>query len=167
MNHNKAIEILNKFEYSSDGFPKRYPEEAEFVSALAFLEQNKPTVDGVARFTETFGQLFEEGAPATRILWNKDENRWEMKVDGFYKHGEVTVYFVEDSKNAWRETFNVVGRYGDLDEVGNFDDLADLNYYQWSEWRDRGFNEPNSAWLPFLIEMGRVKEVTKTFIEPA
>ena len=90
-----------------------------------------------------------------------------MKVDGFYKHGEVTVYFVEDSKNHWRETFNVVGRYGDLDEVSNFDDLADLNYYQWSEWRDRGFNEPNSAWLHFLIEMGRVKEVTKTFIEPA
>ena len=61
MNHSNAIEVLKKFEYSSDGFPKRYPEEAEFVSAVTYLEQNKPAVDGVARFTETFGQLFEEG----------------------------------------------------------------------------------------------------------
>lgn len=34
----QALKTLNKIEYSSDGFVKRYPEETEYKEAIALLE---------------------------------------------------------------------------------------------------------------------------------
>lgn len=37
----KALEVLNKIEYSSDGFVKRYPEDDEYQEALNYLHSLK------------------------------------------------------------------------------------------------------------------------------
>lgn len=34
----QALNTLNKIEYSSDGFVKRYPDEPEYKEAIALLE---------------------------------------------------------------------------------------------------------------------------------
>lgn len=35
-----ALDIINKIEYSSDGFVKRYPSEREYAEAFAILDDH-------------------------------------------------------------------------------------------------------------------------------
>lgn len=160
MNYAQALEVLNRFEYSSDGFPKRYPEEADFVSALAVFQDLAPLVKDASLVADAemtamvmaFRPLFDAGNPIKATFERNSDNEWCLKVGGFYKHGDITITSRGDGDYA------VEGRYGDLDQISDFGDLVSLNYRQWQNYKHKGF-DIDSAWLPYLIEYDFVEKV--------
>lgn len=121
-----------------------------------------------------FSKLFNtrEGEPdmEARLYWNCNEQRWEIKVPGFYKHGEVTVYFFPGKDVAIRgftyHEYQVMGRYGPIDEIRDFDGLISTNFVEWQNYQDRapGWNVPDSRWLPHLLRTGRIKKHETTVV---
>lgn len=39
----QALKVLNSFEYSSDGFPKRYPDEQDYEEAMKIIASALPS----------------------------------------------------------------------------------------------------------------------------
>jgi hypothetical protein len=119
-------------------------------------------------FAPLFNRFGDDPVIETQVYFNRKEQRWEMKVGGFYKHGSVTIYFDPGQDVAIRgftyHEYRVVGRYGDLDTIKNFDDLVGVNFVEWQSYRDRapGWNKPDSAWIPHLEKSGRVKKRVET-----
>lgn len=96
------------------------------------------------------------------VSYNNFSERFEFKLDGFYKSGSVVLYEDEDGD------LRAVSRYQQIDVITTFYDLIALNYHWWQLCKDRydGWANPDSNWLPFLIDEGFVKEkinVTKTY----
>lgn len=119
-----------------------------------------------------FAPLFEAKTSIdTRLFFNDEEQRYELRVGGFYKHGDVTVYPVPSENFVVRglagDDYEVMGRYGKIDTVVGFDDLVNTNYHEWLSFRDRGF-ELDRNWLPFILAKGLVakKVETKVTYEP-
>lgn len=92
-----------------------------------------------------------------RIRFNAEKARWEFLVDGFYKHGSMTVYVDDLTREVIAE-----GRYESKDVLYDEDTIISLNYTTWLDYEDRGWAEPDAAWLPLLIANGYVKTVTET-----
>lgn len=93
------------------------------------------------------------------LVCNEETNEVSYRVSGFYKHGSVLL--TENSDGS----FLVVGRYGVLrDKLCDFAELVRLNASEWRTYSSRGYN-PDSSWLPFLIEMNHIQEIIKTSVE--
>lgn len=159
----KALATLRKFEYSSDGFPKRYPEESDFVSAMAVLDPPPVSLlipDQRARellgLIAAFAPLFNYTSKVATRLVEADDGAWELRVGDFYKHGEVTIRV--DASSGSRPMFRVIGRYGDLDEIETFEDLVRLNIAEWQRYECKGFNI-SPAWLPYMEQFGLIEKV--------
>lgn len=128
-----------------------------------------------------FPRLFDsETNIETRVVWNRQEQRWELKIGGFYKHTTVTLFHQPGQDVAVRgftyHEYEVVGRYGSLGIVRDFNGLVALNAQEWRTYdeRNRGYDATSGwpidqGWLPFLLELGHVKQrvETKTTYLPA
>jgi hypothetical protein len=92
------------------------------------------------------------------VKYNKDEDRFEYELDGFYKSGSVTFY---EDKNGQLES---ISRYDKVNSIDSFDDIVNLNYQWWLYSKDRfnGWTSPDSNWLPYLLEAGLIKEEVTT-----
>ena len=120
-----------------------------------------------------FPELFNNDSKIeTQVIFNREQQRWELKVGGFYKHGSVTVFRQPSQDFAVRgfayHDYQVVGRYGDLDTVQDFNGLVTINYYEWHKYSNAGVDyAPDNAWLSFLEKSERVTRKVETRIVPA
>jgi len=73
-------------------------------------------------------------------------------VDGFYKSGTVEI------KCRNEADWYAVARYQEKTDIEDIQDLVALNYYWWQSGKERyeGWNQPNSRWLPLLVQYGYV-----------
>lgn len=91
-----------------------------------------------------------------RLRYNAVEARYECEVGGFYKHDVMTVYYRAEAVEVIAE-----GRYGGLEVLSDPDAIISLNYAMWMAYEDRGWAQPDSAWVPLLIAAGYIKPVTE------
>lgn len=110
---------------------------------------------------ELIKKILEKGF-TLEMGFNVEKNRIEYALDGFYKSGNITLYENDHG------TLTAIARYNEITIIDNFYNLVSLNYMWWINSRDRfeGWKEPDSMWLPLLIEEGFVKEeikVVKTY----
>lgn len=90
------------------------------------------------------------------LTYNIANERFEYGLDGFYKSGKIIIY-----ENDYG-SLTAVSRYNQIDIIENFYNLVALNHQWWYSSRERfdGWSQPDSKWLPYLIEEGFVvKEV--------
>lgn len=77
------------------------------------------------------------------------------EVSGFSKSGTVTLY--EKDNKIWAKA-----RYNETTEITCFDDLIYLDWDWFLRYKDREpFQEPDSMWIPFFLEKGLIREVTR------
>ena len=101
-------------------------------------------------------ELLKKGVPV-EMIHNKDTDKTEFVLDGFYKSGEIRLIEKEEKLYAH-------ARYNEVTEINSLFDLVNLNYDWWKYSEDRfdGWINPDPTWLPLLLEFGLVKEETKT-----
>jgi len=109
-----------------------------------------------------------------------DDLGYQLKLDGFYKDGSITIRVIENNDPYYR--VEIHGRYEVLEELmdmrlltlGNdmesaLEDLRNLilrvqvsRFRYWNEVKPETAPAIDSNWLPILIEAGLVKEKTTT-----
>lgn len=105
-----------------------------------------------------------------------DEHGYQLKLNGFYKDGSITIRVVEDSPY---NKVQILGRYAVLDDGtvildpedmdAALEDLRNLilqvqvsRFRYWNEVKPETAPAIDSNWLPILVEAGLVKEKTTT-----
>jgi len=109
-----------------------------------------------------------------------DEHGFQLKLDGFYKDGSITIRVVEDNDPYYK--VEIHGRYEVLEELmdmrlltmGNdmesaLEDLRNLvlrvqvaRFRYWNEVKPETAPAIDSNWLPVLLAAGLVKTELKT-----
>lgn len=105
-------------------------------------------------------EIIEKGI-RVKLEYNTVEKRNEYVLCGFYKSGMVTLYEVDGHLMAHT-------RYNEITPINTFNDLVYLNYEWWTAYRNRSecWLEPDTEWIPFLIEAKLIKVETKTIYKP-
>lgn len=87
------------------------------------------------------------------LEYNKEHDRLEYKISGFYKSGDVSLYENGDEIICKQ-------RYDMVDVVNSFEDLVSINYYWWNSSKERyeGWGGPDSNWVSSLLEFGYIKK---------
>ena len=100
---------------------------------------------------ELVDMLSEKG----HILEYRDKV-WYLK--GFYKSNEVKLTGMPEFGYVLATM-----RYGETEEIYNYDDLVRLNYRWWLGYRDRfsGWESPDKLFQEDMIRLKLVKQVTK------
>jgi hypothetical protein len=103
-------------------------------------------------------ELLNKGFIISGVSLN--DNELSFRLDGFYKSGDILLYEKDNHLFA-------LARYDEiteLDDENPFNSLVWLNFDWWDKSKDRyeGWNNPNSKWLPYLIEIGLIKEIVET-----
>jgi len=81
-----------------------------------------------------------------------EHGKFCYRVSGFYKSDSVLLHpYPED----FRFLFRAIDRYGKKTDIASQSDLVELNY-AWLTKRE-GF-EPDSRWLPLLLEAGLLQK---------
>lgn len=106
--------------------------------------------------------LLEKGFTISGVTLSENGDL-QFELQGFYKSGSVKIY--ADSNYIY-----ALARYNEITELNYtnpFDSLVNLNYEWWQKSKSRyeGWSQPNSDWLPYLIEKGLVTEKTITTYE--
>lgn len=100
-------------------------------------------------------ELVEKGVPLT---FTKDC----IIVPGFYKSGDVKLWFQEDARHPESDSEPVLyarDRYGKETPISQLDDIVELNFYWWTTSKERapGWSNPDPRWVPLLVEHGFVE----------
>lgn len=106
-------------------------------------------------------EIVKNGIPI-QLSFNKEKNKMIYTIDGFYKSGSIDL----EEKDGGNDLI-ATARYGEQTLVCNFNDLVSLNYDWWMYSKDRydGWKNPESCWLPFLIDMGLVTKTVETVVK--
>lgn len=112
-------------------------------------------------FEQLIKTLLEKGFNFSGIhLMESGEIAFDL--EGFYKSGIISLY--EDSNYIY-----ALARYKEItilndDGTNPFKNLVHLNYEWWQRSRNRleGWKQPDSKWLPFLIDEKLVEVEVKT-----
>lgn len=106
-------------------------------------------------------EILKKGIPI-QISFNNEKNKIIYTIDGFYKSNSIDLEEIDGEYDLI-----ATARYGEQTNVSNFNDLVSLNYDWWMYSKDRyeGWKNPESRWLPFLIDMGLVKKTVETFVK--
>lgn len=85
--------------------------------------------------------------------YNKENDRLEYEISGFYKSGNVKLYIDNDDIICSQ-------RYDRSDVVESFKDLVGINFYWWNSSKERydGWKDPDHNWTNSLIEFGYIKK---------
>lgn len=99
-------------------------------------------------------EILKNGIPVS-MEYNKEKNKIVYIIEGFYKSGSINL---EEKENE--DVLIATARYDEQTIVESFKDLVSLNYDWWMYSKDKydGWKSPESRWLPFLLEMGLVKQ---------
>lgn len=82
-----------------------------------------------------------------------------FEISGFSKSGNITLY-EEDDKII------CLARYGERDEIEEYDDLVHVAYSWYSRYKDREpFSSPPSQWVEDFLRLGLIKKKTVTIYE--
>lgn len=104
-------------------------------------------------------EILEKGLTLT-IGYNKEEDRFEYTLGGFYKSDTITLIERAGYDDV---SLMAIARYKEHTIIHNFDELVMLNYSWWKSSQNRfdGWNAPNGDWLPFFLEKKLVEVETK------
>lgn len=102
---------------------------------------------------EIIEETLKKGIPV-KMEYNQEKKRVEYSIDGFYKSGNIKL--IENNYGVLISH----SRYDTANEIKSFNDIVRLNYEWWELSKNRfiDWSEPDSMWLPHLLELGLVDE---------
>ncbi len=109
----------------------------------------------IIRMTRVFPPLFDKTKGfETKLYFSEKLQEWQLEVGGFYKHDTVTISPMCDGLDG----YEILGRYGLLDNITIWEDLVALNWVEYQTFKDRGYTL-SEAWKPYHLATGRIKVV--------
>ena len=106
-------------------------------------------------------EIVKNGIPL-EMRYDKEKDKIIYRIDGFYKSSGIDL----EEKDG-EEVLIATARYNEQTIVEKFYDLVSLNYDWWNYSKDRNefWKNPESIWLPFLMDMGLVKRTVETVVK--
>lgn len=124
----------------------------EEVTEELVQEVKYPTVE------ELVIECIKHDIPVNGVDYNG--RNLEYEIGGFSKSGTGKLTTDEDGNTI------LVTRYNTVNEVRSFEDIADVAYDWYYNYRDREpFTQPDYNWAPIFVEMGLIEErIVKTYV---
>ncbi len=90
-----------------------------------------------------------------------------IQIGGFSKSGNATLFITPDDTEWGSKAYRVTTRYDNIDYVKTYDDIVNVAYWWYMNYKDREpFTQPSDYWIKDFLRLGLIKEKVMTTYEP-